>query len=400
MLLKKIILKDFRNYENQELNFNDKFNFIYGDNGLGKTNVLEAISFVSFGKSFLGASESDCVKFEKEEFQIDGEYKNDLDNIFRICLHYNFILKKKSFHVNKEKVTRFSSDIFGKFPVVFLSPHSLNLTYGNPSERRKFFDIIISQTNKLYLDYLKDLSKLLRQKNALLKDNILYNKYSERELNDLLSSYNEKLIEISSNVIFRRVRFLIEFKNFFKKNFGFLVANNDEGSISYYSDIFGEIDSERLINFDKERIIEHLNNSLNQKSNDEIARGMSLVGPQRDDYIFRLKKINESSEGNDHGFELKIYASQGEHKTFVIALKLAEYHYLKEKKATSPILLLDDLLSELDSKRVSKIISHLKDYGQIFLTTTDKSYKKKLGKFYDSKEISLYEVSNENVIIK
>lgn len=400
MLLKKIILKDFRNYGNNELTFNEKFNFIYGDNGLGKTNILEAISFISFGKSFLGASESDCVKFEKEEFQIEGEYKNDLDNIFRICLHYNFNLKKKSFQVNKEKVSRFSSDIFGKFPVVFLSPHSLNLTYGNPSERRKFFDIIISQTNRLYLDYLKDLSKLLRQKNALLRDNAIYNKYSDIEFKDLLSSYNEKLIEISSNIIFRRVRFLREFKRFFQNNFKLIVTNNDNGFINYYSDTFGELDFERLSNLGKEKITDYLNYSLEQKTNDEIVRGMSLVGPQRDDYIFRLKKNNESKKESDHGFELRTYASQGEHKTFVIALKLAEYHYLKEKKATSPVLLLDDLLSELDSKRVSKIISHLKEYGQIFLTTTDFSYKDKLDKFYNDEEISLYEVKNGDVITK
>ena len=171
MILKKIILRDFRNYEEQVLDFNGKFNYIYGNNGQGKTNILEAISFISFGKSFLGASEHDCVKFGKEEFQIEGEYENDLQNLFHVFLNYNSTFKKKTFHVNKEKVTRYSSDIFGKFPVVYLSPQSLNLTYGNPSERRKFFDILISQTNRLYLDFLKDLGKLIKQKNALLKNN-------------------------------------------------------------------------------------------------------------------------------------------------------------------------------------------------------------------------------------
>jgi DNA replication and repair protein RecF len=396
-LLKRIILKDFRNYDKQEFGFNKKFNYIYGDNGHGKTNILEAISFVSFGKSFLGASEYDCVKFGKENFNIEAEYENDLNNVFHIFFNYNSTLKKKSFHINKEKVTRFSSDIFGKFPAVYLSPHSLNLTYGNPSERRKFFDILISQTNRLYLDYLKDLSKIIRQKNALLKNNLLFNKYTEKELYNLLSSYNEKLVDVSSNIIFRRLRFLIEFKSFFNKNFKFLLTKNDESTISYYSELFGEIDFERFGEFNKNKITDSLSTTLEQKINYEIEKGLSLIGPQRDDYIFRLLK-EEKQPGNDRkGFELKLYASQGEHKTFVIALKLAEYNYLKEKKATNPILLLDDLLSELDPNRVSKIISHLKDYGQIFLTTTDTNYKSSLTKYYVDSEISMHRVLDGTV---
>jgi len=394
LILKKIILRDFRNYEEQVLDFNGKFNYIYGNNGQGKTNILEAISFISFGKSFLGASEHDCVKFGKEEFQIEGEYENDLQNLFHVFLNYNSTFKKKTFHVNKEKVTRYSSDIFGKFPVVYLSPQSLNLTYGNPSERRKFFDILISQTNRLYLDFLKDLGKLIKQKNALLKNNLYFNAYSGNELSDLLCSYNEKFVEISSNIIFRRLRFLMEFKSFFEKNFRFLITNNDKASMSYYSELFGEIDFERLGEYDKGMITETLSNSLEQRMNEEIDRGLTLIGPQRDDYIFRLMKNDEHPTENKSGFELKIYASQGEHKTFVIALKLAEYYYLKDKKATNPILLLDDLLSELDSNRVSKIISHLKDYGQIFLTTTDIKYKSSIEKFYDDNEISTYQVLN------
>jgi DNA replication and repair protein RecF len=270
----------------------------------------------------------------------------------------------------------------------------LNLTYGNPSERRRFFDILISQTNRLYLDFLKDLSKLIRQKNALLKNNLYFNAYTGNELSDLLYSYNEKFVEISSNIIFRRLRFLIEFRSFFEKNFRFLITNNDKASMSYYSELFGEIDFKRLGEYDKDMITKTLSNSLDQRMNEEIDRGLTLIGPQRDDYIFRLMKNDKQPEKNKSGFELKIYASQGEHKTFVIALKLAEYYYLKEKKATNPILLLDDLLSELDSNRVSKIISHLKDYGQIFLTTTDIKYKSSIEKFYDDNDISTYKVLN------
>ncbi|MCX6165737.1 MAG: AAA family ATPase, partial [Ignavibacteriae bacterium] len=194
MVLKRIKLRDFRNYGHQDIELNGKFNFIYGNNGHGKTNILEAISLVTFGKSFLGSPEQDCVKFGTEEFFVDSIFENELGNDYNVSLSYNLNLKKKVYQFNKEKVNRFSSEIFGKFPVVFFSPHSLNITYGNPSERRKFFDILISQTSRVYLDFLKDLSRLLKQKNALLKCNQSDGSYSERDIKYLLNSINEGLI--------------------------------------------------------------------------------------------------------------------------------------------------------------------------------------------------------------
>jgi len=127
--------------------------------------------------------------------------------------------------------------------------------------------------------------------------------------------------------------------------------------------------------------------ALDNMKDREIGKSVSLVGPQRDDFIFRIFKNNES-------FELKNHGSQGEHKTFIVALKLAEYEYLKNKNQSNPVLLLDDILSELDENRVSQIISHLKDYGQIFLTTTDKKYLEKIKKFYDKKDIGIYLVND------
>ena len=149
MVLKKIQLKNFRNYSDTEINFNEKFNFIYGDNGHGKTNILEAISITTFGKSFLGSAETDCVKFSNEDFFIESDFENDLGNKDVIIVNYNLQNKTKLIHKNKEKVTAFSSEIFGRYPLVFLSPKSLNITYGNPSDRRKFFDILISQASPL-----------------------------------------------------------------------------------------------------------------------------------------------------------------------------------------------------------------------------------------------------------
>ncbi len=396
MILKRIKLRDFRNYGLQEIELNKKFNFIYGNNGYGKTNILEAISFVTFGKSFLGSPEQDCVKFDAEEFNLDGVFENELGNDFNVTLNYNLNLKKKAFQLNKEKVLRFSSEIFGKFPVVFFSPHSLNITYGNPSERRKFFDILISQTSRVYLDFLKDLSRLLKQKNALLKSSQNERGYSEKDFKYLLNSINEGLIKISSEILIRRLVFLEEFGKYFEKNFRSLLKTLDNPRIRYYSEMLNDIgiSSEGILKLNAERKVftDTLSQYFQLREQEEISRGLALIGPQRDDYIFSMEKHNNGNDITDKEFELKNFASQGEHKTFVIGLKLSEFYYLRDKLGTNPILLLDDILSELDAERVFKIISHLKDFGQIVLTSVDTGYNDKFIEIFEVDEISYIQV--------
>lgn len=394
MQLNNITLRNFRNYINQSFTFSKRFNFIYGDNGQGKTNILEAISFLTFGKSFLGSSEQDCLKFETGEFRIDGKFENEIESVFDVSLAYSTEIKKKSFQLNKEKISSFSSDIFGKFPVVFFSPHSLNITYGNPSERRRFFDILISQTNRLYLDYLKDLSRLLKQKNALLKSYLQRRNISDKEFTNLLNSYNENLVEVSSEVIYRRLNFLKEFQIYFKNNFSNLITGDSYPAISYFSEVFEGENASVVNEYSRSEIAEIFKKTLDEKRSEEVSRGISLIGPQRDDYTFILNKKEFS---NEEKFEMKNFASQGEHKTFVLALKLAEFFYIKDKVETSPVLLLDDILSELDSTRVLKIMSHLNEFGQIFLTSTDKNYFDELKNIFKKEEISLYKITNGNV---
>ncbi|MBK9331589.1 MAG: DNA replication and repair protein RecF [Ignavibacteria bacterium] len=397
MILKRIVLKNFRNYSVQEITFNDKFNFIYGSNGQGKTNILEAVSYSTYGKSFLGASESDCVKFGNNEFFVESDFINDLGNKDFIVINYDTFKKSKAVHRNKQKVNSFSAEVFGRFPLVFLSPKSLNITYGNPSDRRKFFDILISQSSNLYLDQLKELAKILRQKSALLREYSIHKKYTFTELKNLLNSYNEKLSEFSAKVLFKRLNFLKEFESYFDRNFKFLLKQDHRGRISYYSDITGEVIPADAP-FEREELRALTEKLLLEKYEEEIKRAVTLAGPQRDDYIFKLSKHGKDlNEGTDT-FELKNFASQGEHKTFLLALKLSEYDYLKSSKSTSPVLLLDDILSELDEDRVSKIISHLKDYGQIFLTTTDRNYINRLKTFYSDSEISEFKIEEGKVI--
>jgi DNA replication and repair protein RecF len=392
VVLKRIKLRDFRNYSFQDIVLNNKFNFIYGNNGHGKTNILEAISLVTLGKSFLGSPEQDCVKFDAEEFFIDSIFENDLGNDYFISLNYNLNSKKKTYQLNKEKVTRFSSEVFGKFPVVFFSPHSLNITYGNPSERRRFFDILISQTSRVYLDFLKDLSRLLKQKNALLKSNPGDRSYSERDFRYLLNSINEGLISVVVEVLIRRLSFIEEFREYFVKSFRNLLKTLDNPVIQYYSEILEglNISADEVSKIDKSLFEKKVSLYFKQRESEEILRGLSLIGPQRDDFIFSLEKYNDSQKV----FELKNYASQGEHKTFVIGLKLAEFYFILDKLGSTPILLLDDILSELDTERVFKIISHLKDFGQIILTSVDTGYNEKFREIFDTDEITYIKVTN------
>ncbi|MBN8571983.1 MAG: DNA replication/repair protein RecF [Ignavibacteria bacterium] len=392
MILKEITLNNFRNYEEQKIDFNEKFNFIYGENGQGKTNILEAVSLTCLTKSFLGASESDCLRFDSENFSIESTYTNDNGNDEKIGVAYDKPSAKKAIHLNKNKVSSYSSEIFGRIPAVFLSPQDLEITYGNPSERRKFFDILISQTSPLYLNNLKDMVKLVKQKNALFRSYHQHQRISSEELKDLLQSYNEKFIEVSGEIIVKRIEFLKEFLNYFSKNFSYLINKNQTPYISYESDALGTIGIDEYETVTKGTIKAGYEKLAEKRFHDEIARGTSLFGPQRDDYIFSLQKT-----AGTNFFDLKNHASQGEHKTFLVALKLSEYDFLKDKKETNPVLLLDDVLSELDENRVSMIISHLKEFGQIFLTTTNRGYAENLSKFYNPSEMKIFKVINGKV---
>jgi DNA replication and repair protein RecF len=384
MIIDKMILRNFRNYEHQEIEFNRKFNFISGNNGQGKTNILEAVSFLTFGKSFLGSSEADCVRLGSNGFRIDGEFENDIGNRELLKVSYDLVQRAKSVHRNKERINSFSAEIFGRYPVVFLSPASLAITYGTPADRRKYFDIIISQASPVYLECLKELARLLKQKNALLRNYAHHGRFSEGDFRGMLSSFNEKLASISADVVRRRIEFLSEYEKFFAKSFSFLITEKHEALIRYSSDAFGtEVQNDKELG---SRYLRH----FEEKVKDETVRGITLCGPQRDEYVFSMKKAGET-------FLLKNFASQGEHKTYLVALKLAEYEYLKSVKSTAPVLLLDDILSELDHSRVAQIVSHLKDFGQIFLTTADHKHIEKMKRFYEDDEIYAFKVKEGKI---
>ncbi|MGB9695716.1 MAG: DNA replication/repair protein RecF [Ignavibacteria bacterium] len=392
--MSELHLKNFRNYEEETVKFGERVNYIYGNNGHGKTNLLEAISFLSQGKSFVGSNETDALKIGESEFWINGVFLNETKASVSVSLNYNSLSKGKAFFINKEKVSNFFSNFLGKFPIVFFNPHSFNITYGSPGERRKFFDMLISQVSKIYLEQLRNLAKLLKLKSTLLRDRFNY-RTSEFEM--LLSSYNETLISYSVEIILKRIEVLREFKTPFELNFHALTGGNQKADIHYYSNIFRTSDLDILesttnLQSVRQLIAKQLSETLYAKKDEEIKRALSLVGPHRDDYTFRIIK-----DELPNGYDLKNYASQGEHRTFIIALKLTENDYLKQKLENNVILLFDDILSELDITRIEQLIKHLDSFDQVFLTTTDKHYLELLYEYCKREEIKTFFVEEGKV---
>jgi len=367
MILEDLFLADFKNYHNCSFSFSPKLNFIYGENGNGKTNILEAISMLCYTKSFLMNAEADCVKYGENAFEITGNFKNRVDSKSTVKFLYHKDENTKQLICDNDKVTR-SNDFLGRFPLVVLSPYDLKLTMGLQQDRRRNFDLLISQISRVYLNDLRKYSKIIKQKNSLLKDNLITKKYSYKELKELVGVWNSELLDLAVKLMIRRLDFVEEFKSYITSCFESIVGNRYSPVISYQSDIFEEAD---ITAYNIDTLKNKLQSVLEEKLDAEIKRGISLAGPHRDNYMFYMNKSGEM-------FEMRTSASQGEHKTFVVALKLSEFGYidenLKHTNTGEPVLLLDDVFSELDKSRIKRISELITDFNQVFVTTTDKDH--------------------------
>lgn len=364
MVIEDLHLADFKNYHNSSFSFSPKLNFIYGENGNGKTNILEAVSMLCYTKSFLMNSEADCVKYGEKAFEILGDFKNRVDSKSRVKFLYHKEENEKLLSCDNDKVTR-SNEFIGRFPLVVLSPYDLKLTTGTQADRRRNFDLLISQVSRVYLNDLRKYTKIIKQKNSLLKENLAVKRYGYSDLKELLSVWNSELLDLAVKLMIRRLDFIEEFRTFVTACFERIVGNKYIPVISYQSEL---LDEHETSGYDVELLKLKLHNVLEDKMEPEIKRGISLAGPHRDNYIFSMNKSGEM-------FDMKTFASQGEHKTFIVSLKLSEFGYinenLKHTNTGEPILLLDDIFSELDKSRVNKISELITEYNQVFVTTTE-----------------------------
>jgi len=349
MKLARAEIRNFRNHEHTILECADGINAILGNNGEGKTNIVEAVSYLCLTKSFYASGDAVVLQIGKQSFEIHGQFVSDSQVQKSVSASYETSTARKSVAINTSPVETFSS-IIGQFPVVVLSPEQSGITFGAPSERRKFLDLVVSQSSKLYLDRLLNFRRILRQRNRVL----LQGKLTRKDCSKALEPWNESFAQAGSELMVRRETFVREFQRYMVEAYEQLAGSHEKPSLKYEPSVSGlELE-------EPDSVRETLHQELNRHFDEECRTGTTVAGPHRDELDFRV-----------NGLALRKFASQGQHKTFLVALKLAEFFYLKECCRETPILLLDDVFSELDGQRSQRLLSLVEPLGQVFITTTD-----------------------------
>ena len=339
MHLKELRLINFKNYDELSLNFTSKINCFTGRNGIGKTNLLDAIFYLSMCKSYLNPIDSHNIRFNEDFFVIQGAYerKGKREDIY--CgMKRN---RKKKFTRNDKEYPRLSDHI-GLLPVVMVSPYDSALILEGSEERRKFMNSVISQYDHPYLENVIRFNKALQQRNKLLKD---FYKAGSFDRN-MLELWDEQLIQYGQPVYQKRKEFADDLVPVFQKYYSAVSRDHEKVELTYDSPLHGQ-DYRQLLNesVEKDRILQY-----------------TSVGIHKDDLIFSLS-----------GYPVKKMGSQGQQKTFLVALKMAQFEFLRKISGLTPILLLDDIFDKFDKERVEEIIRLVSDeqFGQIFITDTN-----------------------------
>lgn len=368
MIVRKINLVNFRNYKKVSINLDKKINIFIGDNAQGKTNILESIYFLALTKSYRTA-DANLISKDSEQAKVKAEIK---DNSIYKNMSVELSATGKKVKINNNEIKKIS-DYITNLNVILISPEDINILQGTPAERRNFLNIELSQLSKNYIKKYNEFNRILKIRNNYLK--MLY-KSSNTDMR-YLQSVTENLIEREIDIYSERKKFID-------------LINNNISNI--YEDITGlknfKIMYETNVDlgdFSKETIKINLEKKYNVNLNKEIENGMTLYGPHRDDIHFILD--------ND---DIKIYGSQGQQKVAIIALKLSEIDIFKEMTETYPIILLDDIFSELDIKTRNKLINYIDGDMQVVITSNDTRGINK--KFLDNAK--LFKVIKGNVIEK
>lgn len=343
MILSELRLRNFRSHKNLDIKFSERLNYIAGGNGQGKTSILEAIYYLCTTKSN-SSPDSEVVRFGEEEFEADGLFKDGTGNNARV--YYSAPENKKYFFLNGKQVHRVS-EVIGKFPVVLLTPFDHSITQGSPADRRKFVDSVISQQSDVYLKTLLDYNKILKQRSSLLNK---LKEFRSRELLIEFDAWTERLISSGTALINYRKKFIDEFNEYINSSYKVIMESSELPGVNY--NYLGGSCTENVEDYFREQI--------KTRREDELRRGSNLVGPHKDDFVFAINNIN-----------LRTFGSQGQHKTFQVVLRFAEFFYLKDKTGSTPLFLLDDVFGELDANRAARISSYLSNIGQAFITITD-----------------------------
>jgi len=333
-----IKIVNFRNLNSLSLAFAPEGLLVFGKNGIGKTNLLEAIAFFSFGKSFRITNDYDAIEFGKQEFMIEASfYVHSSKKNIKIYVSAN----KKVIKIDGQVVKR-TNELYKFVKAVYFSPSDIDIPQGYPNNRRRFFDIAITQYRYSYLEALKQFKNILKQRNALLKKG--YQQF-EKDI------WDKQYIAITKTIILERLAYLEQFNSELKKYYNAISGQKEDISVSYHPSYPNSAD----------KIEEILNEELTKKQNEERILQRTLFGAHLHDYIFKINNLS-----------LKKFGSQGQKRSFVIALRLAQAKLIRLSNNDTPILIFDDILSELDSIRTLNIFNLLEKTHQIFIATPNK----------------------------
>ncbi|SEQ15829.1 DNA replication and repair protein RecF [Lachnospiraceae bacterium RM5] len=336
MIIKSLSLENYRNYDHLDIDFKDKTNILYGDNAQGKTNILESIYMCSHGKSHRNSKDKEIIKIGKNECHIKLDIlKKDIP--YRIDIHLRKS-KTKGIAINRMPLKKIS-ELFGIANFILFSPEDLNIIKNGPSERRKFLNIELCMLNSLYVNSLINYNKVLNQRNTLLKE-LRFN--DSKELYDTLDIWDEQLIKFGKDIIREREKFIVQLKPIIE---------------SIHKNISGG--KENLnIEYEKNTSVESFEKDIKQSRKKDIQYKMTLKGPHRDDIGFYI-----------NGLDIRKYGSQGQQRSGALSLKLSEIELIKKLTNDNPVLLLDDVMSELDSKRQNNLLESINDIQTIITCT-------------------------------
>lgn len=354
MILKSLSLQNFRNYTKATFNFSNTTTIIIGPNGIGKTNLIEAIFLLATGKSFRAEKEKQLIQFEKSVCRIVGDIIREPDNekLEAVFADQGTPFLKKKYLVNG--VARRRTDFAGNLTAVLFTPADLDLVSGQPGNRRRFFDEVLEQVDGDYRIAHTTYTKALRQRNALLER---VQETGERREKDFIY-WDDLLIRTGSVIMYKREEF-IEFINAKQKDFFPCLLTYDKSVIS------------------KERLLQY--------KDAEVGAGVTLVGPHRDDII--IQTFHEESK---ELVDVRYFASRGQQRLVTLELKLAQINFLQNRTKTNPILILDDIFSELDSVNIKKVLDFM-DHHQVIITTTHKEFIEDVG----LKDIQMIELNGK-----
>jgi DNA replication and repair protein RecF len=362
--LHKLSLVNFKNYSHANIIFSDGLNCIVGNNGAGKTNLLDAIHYLSFTKSYFNTIDYQNIFHDAQMFVVHGVFKTESHEDEVYCAQKKG--ERKQFKLNKKEYSRLADHI-GLFPVVMISPSDIELIIGGSEVRRKFVDSIISQYDRQYLENIITYTKVLLQRNTLLKQFSMKGNFDAESLR----IWDVQLIDFGNKIFVRRKEFSLEFEPVFQKYYSMLSGEKEKVEMVYCSQL-NKGDFEALLNesLQKDRAMEY-----------------STVGIHKDDWEFRM-----------NNFAVKKFSSQGQQKSYLLAAKLAQFEFVKQHRQIIPILMVDDIHDKLDEHRVKHLIELLssKELGQVFITDTNKERLQKLLKGVNLK-IKMFEVKDGSV---